>query len=370
MTLPAWHQASPAKTWRLTSFGAAWLALAWAMLDTHFLGIVFGDAASYWRAWHGPLYDPVAPLWVPHFIYAPPAALAFWPLAQLPEVVFVVTWWAAGTAVYTWLLAPLPWPSRVPALLAGTVFALNGNIEWVLALVAVLGLRWPPLWLIALFTKAAPFLGIAWFFVRGEWRAVASTVLFGLVLVALSALLLPNAWPTWVGMVWRFGRQTELTSSTLMPPVPFAVRFVSATVLVWWGARRNQPLVLPFVIALCQPDLQPWAFGLLAAVPRLREFRRAVDPTGPAGAYGRGLRDAGDRAICRAHERQPRPFEQPAAQHGRSWPAPEGRARSGRATGRAWASSPATPAPTSGFQRPATGQGRPATNNGADRATR
>jgi hypothetical protein len=265
----AWLGVDPVTVWRLSSFGVACLALIWAVLDTHLIGRVFGDSTSYWSAWHGPLYDPSAPLWTPHFVYAPPAALAFWALAQLPEGAFVVLWAAVGAAAYVWLLAPLPLPARVPAIAAGTLFALNGNIEWLLALVAVFGLRWPTLWLVALFTKAAPFLGFAWFVIRREWGSVARTALVGLVIVGVSAILLPGAWPTWIGMVRAFGSQTETAVNQLVPAVPFAVRFVGAAALLLWGALRGRPIVLPFVLALCQPDMQPWAFGFLAAVPRL-----------------------------------------------------------------------------------------------------
>jgi hypothetical protein len=170
-----------------------------------------------------------------------------------------------------WLLAPLPLPARLPAIAAGFLFSLNGNIEWVLALVAVYGLRWPALWLVALFTKVAPFVGFGWFVIRGEWRSVAWTAGFGVALVAISAVLLPGTWPTWLGMLGTLASQTEAanTLNPLLPPIPFVARALVAVVLVWWGARSNRPVVLPFVLALCQPDWQPWAFGFLAAVPRL-----------------------------------------------------------------------------------------------------
>jgi len=266
------QQADPAKAWRLASFGVACLAVAWGAIDLRYIGYAFGDSSVYWRAWHGPLYHDVAQLWNNFFIYAPPAALAFWPLAQLPEAVFVVVWAAIGTAVYAWLLAPLPLSTRVPALAAGVLFSLNGNIEWVLALVAVCGFRWPALWLVGLFTKVSPFVGFGWFVIRGEWRSVAWAAGLGVALFAVSVLLLPGAWPAWLGSLGVLASQTEAarTLNPLMPPIPFALRAAMAVGLVWWGARTNRPFVLPFVLLLCQPDWQPWALGFLAALPRLR----------------------------------------------------------------------------------------------------
>jgi hypothetical protein len=269
------NRPDPVKAWRLTTFTVAWLALAWAALNLRMM-IIFNvpmaaDAKDYWMEWHGPLYDPTVSLWLGHFIYSPVAALAFWPLAQLPETVFLLVWIAMGVAAYTWLLAPLPLASRLPAMAAGLLFTFTGNLEWVLALVAIFGLRWPALWLIALFSKVSPFVGFGWFVIRGEWRNVALTGALGVALIAISALLLPGAWPTWIANLRTLGSEASatVTYNSLMPPIPLAIRGVAAVVLVWWGARNNRPVVLPFVLVLSQPDWQPWAFGLLAAVPRL-----------------------------------------------------------------------------------------------------
>jgi hypothetical protein len=265
----------PVKTWRLASFGVAWLALVWAILDIRMMFIfnvpLGADTGDFWKEWHGPLYDTTASLWLGSFHYSPAAALALWPTAQLPLTAFVVLWTVLGTAVYVWLLAPLPLSVRLPAIAAGFLFSLNGNIEWLLALVAIFGLRWPALWLVALFTKVVPFVGFGWFVIRGEWRNVALTAALAVALTVVSALLLPGAWPTWLGMLGTLGSEaaTTLTYNSLMPPIPLAARMPAAIVLVWWGARHNQPVVLPFVLALSQPDWQPWALGLLAAVPRL-----------------------------------------------------------------------------------------------------
>ena len=287
---PRIRRPDPLKTWRLASFGVAWFALAWAALDIRMMFVhnvpLASDASVYWRAWHGPLYDTTVSLWLGHFIYSPVAALAFWPLAQLPLTAFTVVWIAIGTAAYIWLLAPLPLSARLPAIAAGFLFCLNGNMEWLLALVAIFGLRWPALWLVTLFTKVTPFVGFGWFVIRGEWRSVAWTAGFAVALVAISALLLPEAWPTWVGMLRTLGSEAQATTTynSLMPPIPLVARGVASVVLLWWGARNNRPVVLPLVLALSQPDWQPWAFGILAAVPRLlrlpeQSSEEAVNPT-------------------------------------------------------------------------------------------
>jgi len=271
------------KIWSLATFGVAWLALAWAILDVRMMVIfhlpLTSDANDYWWAWHGPLYDTAVSLTLAHFNYSPVAALAFWPLAQLPHNAFLVVWTTLGTGAYLWMLKPLPLASRLPAIAAGFLFSLNGNIEWLLALVAIFGLRWPSLWLIALFTKVSPFLGFAWFAIRGEWRSVARTAGLAGVLTAASLVLLPSAWPTWIGMLGQLGREAAATPfyNSLMPPIPLVVRLLCAIVLVWVAARSNRPILLTLVLVLSQPDWHPWAFGLLAAVPRLYSPPLAVE---------------------------------------------------------------------------------------------
>ena len=263
------------KTWRLATFGVAWLALAWAILDVRMMVIfhlpLTSDANDYWMAWHGPLYDAAVSLTLAHFNYSPVAALAFWPLAQLPHNAFLVVWTTLGTAAYVWPLKPLPLATRLPAIAAGFLFSLNGNIDWLLALVAVFGLRWPSLWLITLFTKVSPFIGFAWFAIRGEWRSAMTTAALAVVLTAISLVLLPGAWLTWIGMLGALGREAAATPmyNSLMPPIPLAIRLAVAIALVWYAARSNRPVLLVFVLVLSQPDWHPWALGILAAVPRL-----------------------------------------------------------------------------------------------------
>lgn len=265
----------PIKAWRLACFGVAWFSLAWAALDIRMMFIfnipLFPDATVFWSAWHGPMYYPAASLQFTTFIYSPVAALAFWPLAQLPLNAYLVVWTAMGTASYIWLLAPLPRAARFPAIAAGFLFCVNGNIEWVLALVAVLGFRWPAVWLVGLFTKIAPFVGFGWFVIRGEWRTVALTAALGIVLIGVSAWLLPGAWETWIDTVRKLSAESagKASYNSLMPPIPFLPRAIASAGLVVWGARNNRPVVIPLVLALAQPDWQPWALGILAAVPRL-----------------------------------------------------------------------------------------------------
>ena len=273
--LPAGHLSSrDLYIYRLGAFSLSWFSFAWAIVDTVKIGHLFGDSTAYWAAWHTPtIYLPQAVLDQPTFTYSPVAALAIWPFAQLPQAVFLCAWSFVGVCAYAWLLAPLPWIHRIPAMGAGVLFALNGNIEWLLAVISIVGLRCAALWLVAAFTKVTPMAGFAWFVVRGEWRQVAVSAVVGAALVVASALLLPGAWLTWVGRLVQFSGDQGV--NYLAPSIPILPRLVVGLMVVAWGARTNRPWTLAAMLVITQPDLQPWAFGYLAALPRLSAPVRA-----------------------------------------------------------------------------------------------
>ena len=249
----------------------------------------FIDTASFWLPWSRPIYDPSLPLSVPHFVQSPVLALFLRPFGLLPFPVFAVGWTCLAGVAYWWLLRPLPPAPRVITFAAACTFALNGNIEWALAVAAVIGVRRPSAWLVAAFTKVAPFLGFGWFVLRRQWRAVAVTAGVGLALVAASAVLLPGAWPAWIGMLRAFGSEPTF-GGPFVPNVPLLPRLVVAVALLALGTARRQPAVLALVLLLAQPDLQPWALGYLAAAPRL--LTPASGAATSIGAEGDGCRDA------------------------------------------------------------------------------
>ncbi len=267
------------------TLGIAALALFYGSFNLYIYG-PFVDTRAYWLPWSRPIYDPALNLWMPHFVYSPVAALALRPFGLLPFPVFAVLWTVLGISAYAWLLRPLALVPRLVALLAGCALALNGNSEWTLALMVLLGMRHAPVWLLAAFTKVIPFLGFGWFVLLRDWRAVAQTALIGGTLMAISAVILPGEWVTWAHMLVTFTGQ----AGVLVPAVPLVPRLVAAAALLAWGALRRQPLVLPLVLIATQPDLQPWAFGYLAAVPRLSGAwsSAAID----TGARSQGSADA------------------------------------------------------------------------------
>ena len=69
-------------------------------------------------------------------------------------------------------------------------------------------------------------------------------------------------------MLRAFGSEPTF-GGPFVPNVPLLPRLVVAVAVLALGTARRQPAVLALVVLLAQPDLQPWALGYLAAVPRL-----------------------------------------------------------------------------------------------------
>ncbi len=223
------------------------------------------------------------------FKYPPPLAQLLAPVRMLgiPWPVFLGAWTAL-------LLASLMWMGRRWTLLLflfppvlGELWL--GNLNILLGLAVVVGMRWPAAWAFILLTKITPGVGLLWFAVRREWRelALALGVTAGIALV--SFILVPSLW-------WDFidASRTQLLATVDVPrqaaPVPLPLRLVVAAVIVVWGARTDRAWVLPMAVALSVPFL--W-WNVLAAMvgsvplagwrPTWTAKRQAADPA-PATA--------------------------------------------------------------------------------------
>jgi hypothetical protein len=202
------------------------------------------DAHAYWLAtgYDIPQSQPDA------FSYTPVALLAFRALAAvLPWPVFLELYTLA-IAFGIWALAgPLTLLVSLTPQVASEI--LVANIHVFLALVAVAGLRWPGLWAFALLTKVTPGIGALWFVFRGEWRK-AAWVLGVTVGVALpTVILLPGLWLQWIDYVSRMSTVPGISG------FPLVVRLPIAVALVYVGARRTWPWLVPVGAMLALPVL-------------------------------------------------------------------------------------------------------------------
>ncbi len=229
------------------------------------------DAAAYWGAWRGEMYD--GSVGDPgHYLYSPAFAQAVWPLAHTTWPLFVGFFVVVNAVGLAWLLRPLPLVLAVPLWVAGSQEVLSGNVFVPMAIVAVLGMRLPQLWAFVALTKITPCLGPVWFAVRGEWGALARALGATAAVVAVSALLAPGLWAEWLGFLVDQARLSDGAAGWAFIPGPL-YRVPLALLLVVWAARTDRVWVLPVAMVVATPFIWNGSLTLLAAIPRLRASR-------------------------------------------------------------------------------------------------
>lgn len=238
------------------------------------------DSFAYWWAWHHhPMYD-IAPQHVGAFLYSPVFAQAIWPLTRLPWPVFFWIWTVGSFAIYTWLLWPLRWWIRVPLLCLCVPQVIQGNIWPIFALVLVFGFRRPALWSIPVLAKITAGMGLVWFAVRREWRALAEALLATAALVGVSVLISPHLWTAWIHLLIHGGSKStpEFQGGVYVPLWP---RLVVAVLFTVYGARKNRVGLLAAAVGLASPvfdfNLMVSNFFVLTAIPRMRAMRPRIE---------------------------------------------------------------------------------------------
>jgi hypothetical protein len=239
------------------------------------------DARCYWQATlanpylHSDWNDPIA------YVYSPAFLQLVTPLTALPWQAFMAVWAALLIAAVRFLTGPR-------LLAAGLLFPFaamevaGGNVSLLLAAAIVIGFRWPAAWAIVLLTKITPGIGLLWFAVRGEWRSLAIALGATAAIAAVSFVLLPDQWRTWVDVVIRNAGKGGTWASV---PIPLWLRLPVAIALVVWGARTDRRWTVPVASMLALPAL--WYGGismLLAVIPLLpdRNRVRRPEPAPPA----------------------------------------------------------------------------------------
>jgi hypothetical protein len=239
------------------------------------------DSFAYWWAWHHhPMYG-IAPRHFGAFLYSPVFAQAIWPLTRLPWPVFFWIWTVGSFAIYGWLLWPLRWWIRIPLLCLCVPQVIQGNVWPIFALVLVFGFRRPALWSIPLLVKVTSAMGLVWFAVRREWRALAQALVAAAALVGVSALISPHLWTAWIHLLIYGGSASTPEFTGGAPNIPLAVRLPIAIALTVYGARKERVAFLAFAVCLASPvfdtGLTLSNFFVLAAIPRMRAMRPTVE---------------------------------------------------------------------------------------------
>ncbi|GIW19718.1 MAG: hypothetical protein KatS3mg065_0014 [Chloroflexota bacterium] len=238
---------------------AAWIIGGWWLLAQGEGGPV--DVRAYY------LVDPDHPyagarVDAPNaFLYSPAFAQATAPLRLLPWDVFRTLWRAAELAALTALAGP----ATLACLFVGPIATeLNvGNIHLLLAAAIVGGFRWPAAWSFVVLTKVTPGIGLLWFAVRREWRALAGALVATLAVVALSALLAPGLWLDWIALLAREATAPPRREWEVVM-LPLEWRIAVAAVVVAWGARNDRRWAVPIGAFLALPVTWYTGLSLLA----------------------------------------------------------------------------------------------------------
>jgi len=205
------------------------------------------DALSYW------LTDPANPYPLTRtefqFGYSPVIAQLWAPLFDLPFAVFAGLLRVLEVVGLVALTGPLAGALIFTTPVASEINAANINLP--LAVIMVLGFRWPALWAIPLLTKPSMGVGLVWFMVRGEWRKAAIPIAIAGALALVSFVFDPRIWFQW--LEWL---QHGTAAVGEWPyPYPIWARLPFALALVIWGARTNRPWTVVLASALALPRL-------------------------------------------------------------------------------------------------------------------
>ena len=227
------------------------------------------DSLVYWAADPENLYAGATVGGDNAYLYSPAFAQAFAIFRLLPPYVFVVVWAALNIVVAVRLARP--WPSALLALsLPVSQEILMGNIHILLAGAMVVGFRYPAAWSFVLLTKVTPGIGLLWFAVRREWRALGVAVGATGAIVAVSFAIAPEQWVAWLDLLRQDGGQE---SSRLL------LRLVLAAALIVWGALTDRRWVVPAAGLLALPVIWMDSFSMLLGCVALAGWRTSTRRT-------------------------------------------------------------------------------------------
>jgi hypothetical protein len=232
-----------------------------------------GDNLAYWiagmRVAAGePIYATGETAFAPYaYHYTPPLAQALAPLTLVvPTVVYIavyrglelLTIWDLGGRRFLAMLALI-------AFIPVAVELRFENVHLFMAIGIVLGLRrWPWLFAIGAIVKISPGLGIVYLALRRRWRDAAVATAVGAVIVAVSFVLDPGLWRSWLDAVLI---RADMTGNSLLP-VPYFARAAAGLALTVvggvLGGRRGE-LLLVGGITIANPNLAMNGLAVLAA---------------------------------------------------------------------------------------------------------
>ncbi|HYM53092.1 MAG TPA: glycosyltransferase family 87 protein [Candidatus Dormibacteraeota bacterium] len=233
------------------------------------------DAHAYWAVNPSDPYRGAQLGAEDAFLYAPAVAQLLAPFTELPFDVFRVGY--AFLELGALVVSGLAYTLVIPGVVEDVV---RGNVHILLALAIVAGFRLPAAWAAVLLTKVTPGIGLVWFAVRREWRALAQVAVVTAAIIGVSMLVGGiTPWADWLRVLGsNAGSDRTFTYLGVAPP-PLLVRLPLALAVVAWGAWSNRRWTVPIAALLALPVIWPSGFALLAAVPPLWLADRRSDET-------------------------------------------------------------------------------------------
>jgi hypothetical protein len=210
------------------------------------------DAFAYWDIRLDDLYGrSIGQLVdVGAFRYAPVVGVLMAPFHALPYWLFLYFW--TVVQVVALVLVARRFSLAACAWIGVPVAIYEGNVDLLIALAVVAGIRYPAAWAFPLLTKASSGVGLLWFVARREWRSVAVALAATAVVAAPTILIWPDLWVDWLRVLMdnaAHGAPDEL--------LPLAVRVPIAAAMTIYAARTDRIWLVGLAVALAQPS-----FGL------------------------------------------------------------------------------------------------------------
>lgn len=285
-----------------------------AVVGTFFLAVVattewrnFNDEHAYWLAGARlaagqALYDLGAAPNTPFaYWYPPPLAQVLAPITQVVSAEWFSLAWTALLLGCLWWLGGRD-PLVALALVAFMPVAIElrvRNVHLLIAVLIVLALRrsWA-FWIPAAAIKITPVLGVVYLAAAGRWLDALKVCVAGLVVLGISLVIGPGAWPEFLDVVGA--RAVDDGGSWL--PVPFVVRFAVGAMLVLVAGRlagraarrggdgRVAEVTLVVALTIANPTLWATALSLLIAIVPLWRSSGAVRPYSPGQVPGEPAR--------------------------------------------------------------------------------
>lgn len=268
--------------WLLTAIGLLWLgAVIFGVLpyNTH-----PNDSHAYWAVNPADPYRNASLGGEDAFLYAPVIAQLLGPFTLLPFDVFRVLLGAVSLGALTAVGAA--YTLVVPGVVEDLI---RGNIHVLLAVAVIAGFRLPGAWTFVLLTKVTPGIGLVWFALRREWRALVQVAVVTTAIVAISmAVGGIGLWGDWIRLLLGNAGTDRTYEYLFFAMPPLWVRLPFALAVVVWAALTSRRWAVPVACFLALPVIWPSGFALLAAVPPLWiADRRRIGPAAvhvtPAG---------------------------------------------------------------------------------------